>query len=716
MTSFTPDNSVHSDTTNNNNSMADFETGPSISDLFHSAKKLLNLQPRFDNRQVRKINSQAQIHHTLYANSSTNNTNNNNISLTPNVVGHHHDNILDLLSPLSIEDLKNNNTSTSRPTATTSTTTANFTSQRNDYKTPNSDYSSPGAFTRQQPQQPQQPQQQQQTIHDPFVKPKSNLTSSLTKLNNRPIQVPSGSNNVKATPATAAISTSAPTSGQAATPASQTPTECFNCKTLKTPLWRKDAEGNTLCNACGLFYKLHGTTRPLSLKTDVIKKRNSRKSTSSSTIASSAAAATATQKLSINSSSDTNISSFKSMENIRSSNPSGSLPNNYGTTAAMSISSNQRYKNVLILPKPASRDNLKSIPIPQTSQAVFSPSSPFTTNSNQPFKRKKSDVNIASSNNIVMTPTNEDINSFRNRASSSSSSLSSSLKRNSSFQNSNRRTSLTTNNTRKLTSSVITPTNSLTSTNINILNQRFPQSSYFEANNNNNGIPLAPASLSRNSSHATLMNQSNTIVENNQLAMGIEGEVVGVETPGSLNSSPSYKYQNTDTPNSVPATPLNDLLPSTKQYHSDAQYIQQQQQQQNQQQQYRQFQQQFSFVPIPEDQHLAQPPQVPTHRQQVLEEYRASKPPLSLHKGIDDEMIMLDTIVDAEEEARMLNSDDLDDEFFKNYTSLTNEFLIPSSNTTNTKVNQAVNDNTNVNGNMNDKPDYKDLDWLKFEI
>ena len=29
-----------------------------------------------------------------------------------------------------------------------------------------------------------------------------------------------------------------------------------------------------MCNACGLFLKLHGEVRPLSLKTDVIKKRN----------------------------------------------------------------------------------------------------------------------------------------------------------------------------------------------------------------------------------------------------------------------------------------------------------------------------------------------------------------------------------------------------------------------------------------------------------
>ncbi|KIK67466.1 hypothetical protein GYMLUDRAFT_872508 [Collybiopsis luxurians FD-317 M1] len=53
-----------------------------------------------------------------------------------------------------------------------------------------------------------------------------------------------------------------------------TPTLCTNCRTTNTPLWRRDPEGQPLCNACGLFYKLHGVVRPLSLKTDVIKKRN----------------------------------------------------------------------------------------------------------------------------------------------------------------------------------------------------------------------------------------------------------------------------------------------------------------------------------------------------------------------------------------------------------------------------------------------------------
>ncbi|KAL3955802.1 hypothetical protein ACCO45_011365 [Purpureocillium lilacinum] len=49
---------------------------------------------------------------------------------------------------------------------------------------------------------------------------------------------------------------------------------CQNCTTSTTPLWRRDEFGSVLCNACGLFLKLHGRPRPISLKTDVIKSRN----------------------------------------------------------------------------------------------------------------------------------------------------------------------------------------------------------------------------------------------------------------------------------------------------------------------------------------------------------------------------------------------------------------------------------------------------------
>ncbi|KAJ3271985.1 hypothetical protein HDV01_004757 [Terramyces sp. JEL0728] len=49
--------------------------------------------------------------------------------------------------------------------------------------------------------------------------------------------------------------------------------KCFNCNTTDTPLWRRDLEGNSICNACGLYYKLHGSHRPKEMKTPIIRRR-----------------------------------------------------------------------------------------------------------------------------------------------------------------------------------------------------------------------------------------------------------------------------------------------------------------------------------------------------------------------------------------------------------------------------------------------------------
>nr|XP_050854742.1 uncharacterized protein LOC127065855 isoform X2 [Vespula vulgaris] len=51
---------------------------------------------------------------------------------------------------------------------------------------------------------------------------------------------------------------------------------CTNCGTMTTTIWRRNMKGEMVCNACGLYYKLHGVNRPVTMRRDTIHTRRRR--------------------------------------------------------------------------------------------------------------------------------------------------------------------------------------------------------------------------------------------------------------------------------------------------------------------------------------------------------------------------------------------------------------------------------------------------------
>lgn len=49
--------------------------------------------------------------------------------------------------------------------------------------------------------------------------------------------------------------------------------QCVNCMQTQTPLWRKNAQGQPVCNACGLYAKLHQKARPAAMRKTKIQRR-----------------------------------------------------------------------------------------------------------------------------------------------------------------------------------------------------------------------------------------------------------------------------------------------------------------------------------------------------------------------------------------------------------------------------------------------------------
>lgn len=49
--------------------------------------------------------------------------------------------------------------------------------------------------------------------------------------------------------------------------------ECSNCGVKKSSEWRRNPYGQPVCNACGLYFKLHSKNRPIHMRRDFIAHR-----------------------------------------------------------------------------------------------------------------------------------------------------------------------------------------------------------------------------------------------------------------------------------------------------------------------------------------------------------------------------------------------------------------------------------------------------------
>ncbi|PVH18442.1 uncharacterized protein CXQ87_001369 [Candidozyma duobushaemuli] len=494
---------------------AGLEQGPTILELFSQAKKLLALKPRVENRQWRKDGSSMQ------GSGSPGSVERNVGASGPSgsqTQGPVDSRVLDLLSPLSVDDFRGSHArSNSRdaknrsapplteitpssmdysspallqengadPRRRGSSTTGSTTSDALTFKAGHVIKKEPSeGVTNVQVYSSQSPPREMKTSKESVPtspasqkkepRPVSNLTSSLMKERKDKEETPKDESKDEN---------------------KEKPTECQNCHTVKTPLWRKDPSGNTLCNACGLFLKLHGTMRPLSLKTDVIKKRCSRRASS--------AARNVSSSVSGGSSFPNRTSSTSEFARYRDEGIPINRSSSYIAPAGSynASFSSERPKNVLILPKPSGSAR---------AQRQFSkPSSPYSTTSQ--FKRKKSDINI-----------NEMSDGFDRRVPSSLS-MSSSLNNNSNtpiakrgFQASslNRITSVT--NLHRKSSYVgtpsgysVTPTQPLTPANATPGNAAFTNLSSLSGS-----VPSAANAMRHNVSTPVMGFSSNTYFEN----------------------------------------------------------------------------------------------------------------------------------------------------------------------------------------------------------
>jgi len=127
---------------------------------------------------------------------------------------------------------------------------------------------------------------------------------------------------------------------------------CTNCNTTVTTLWRRNPDGNPVCNACGLYQKLHGIPRPRAMKKDSIQTRK-RKPKSQSGKKSSQSSS---KQLPSTSTKDTNNCSNSKTDYSKSVPSTSSKP----STCAQSLCNNQSVKSNPTF-EPLQKDNGSNI-------------------------------------------------------------------------------------------------------------------------------------------------------------------------------------------------------------------------------------------------------------------------------------------------------------------------------------------------------------------
>lgn len=112
---------------------------------------------------------------------------------------------------------------------------------------------------------------------------------------------------------------------------------CANCQTTTT-LWRRNAEGEPVCNACGLYMKLHGVPRPLAMRKEGIqtRKRKPKNLNKSKTPAGPAGETLPPSSGASSGNSSNATSSSSSSEEMRPIKTEPGLSSHYGHSSSMS--------------------------------------------------------------------------------------------------------------------------------------------------------------------------------------------------------------------------------------------------------------------------------------------------------------------------------------------------------------------------------------------